>query len=54
VATLSIYPLYARLARRYGAWDPQHDILLAVVAALFGGVAIWLNWETLLRLRDLD
>jgi O-antigen/teichoic acid export membrane protein len=54
VATLSIYPLYARPARRYGAWDPQHDILLAVVAALFGGVAIWLNWETLLRLRDLD
>lgn len=53
LATLAIYPLYARLASRYGAWDPQHDILLAAIAVVFGGVAIWLNWEALIHLSDL-
>ena len=32
LATLAVYPLCARLARRYGAWDPQHDALFAALA----------------------
>lgn len=44
VATVLVYPLCARLARRYGAWDPAHDAFFAVVGTVFGGIAVALNW----------
>jgi O-antigen/teichoic acid export membrane protein len=53
VATLATYPLYARLARRYGAWDPRHDALFGALALAFGGLAIWLNRDALAGLGGL-
>ena len=53
LATLAVYPLCARLARRYGAWDPQHDALFAAIAFGFGSFVIWLNWDAVVGLSGL-
>jgi O-antigen/teichoic acid export membrane protein len=53
LATLAVYPLCARMARRYGAWDPQHDVLFGTLALGFGSLAIWLNWDAVVGLTGL-
>ena len=53
LATLAVYPLCARMARRYGAWDPQHDALFATLALGFGSLAIGLNWDAVVGLIGL-
>jgi O-antigen/teichoic acid export membrane protein len=53
LASLAAYPLCARLARRYGAWDPRHDALFGALALVLGGVAIWLNRDALAGLGGL-
>ena len=53
LATVIVYPLCARLAHRYGAWDPRNDVLLAAIAVVFGGLALWLNWSELAGLGEL-
>ena len=44
LALLLAYPLIIWLARRYGQWDPAHDIAYATVGLACAATAIWLNW----------
>lgn len=50
LATIVVYPLVVRMARRYAAWDPLHDGAFALVGAAFGALALWLNWDEVVRL----
>ena len=53
LATIAIYPLVARLARRFGAWDPLHDALYAAAGFGCGGYVLWLNRDSILALAYL-
>ena len=53
LATTLVYPLCARLAWRYKAWDPRHDALFAALALGFGGFAICLNRDAVVGLSGL-
>lgn len=35
------------LARKHQLWDGQHDLLFALLAAIFGSLAIYMNWNLL-------
>lgn len=50
LATIVVYPLVVRLARRYGAWDPLHDAAFAVLGVAMGGLALWMNWDAVIGL----
>lgn len=50
LATIVVYPLVVRLARRYGAWDPLHDAAFAVLGLATGSLALWLNWDVVMEL----
>ncbi|WP_349367895.1 oligosaccharide flippase family protein [Salinarimonas sp.] len=50
LATLCFYPFVARLAHRYGVWDPSHDGLFLAGAAVVATTALWLNREAVLAL----
>lgn len=50
VATMLIYPCVVILARRYRAWDALHDATYAVIGMIFGGMALWLNWDSVMML----
>lgn len=52
-ALIVAYPVVVWLARREGAWDPLHDASYAVVAAVIGGVAIWVNWPSIEALTSM-
>lgn len=54
LAMVLIYPLVVRLARRYGAWDPVHDGLFALIGLVFGGLALWLHWPAIAALSALQ
>ncbi|MBN8292184.1 oligosaccharide flippase family protein [Rhodobacter sp. NTK016B] len=41
------YPLQVRLARKYGAWDPLHDVIMASAAALLLTVMLMVHGERL-------
>jgi O-antigen/teichoic acid export membrane protein len=43
IALAAVHPVVIWLARRHGVWDPVHDAVAAVAAALAGGLALWLN-----------
>ncbi len=47
LAAVLSYPLVIWLARRYGAWDPVHDSLFAIVGFGLGGLAISLNFSAI-------
>lgn len=42
-AIVLLYPATAFLARRYGAWDPRHDLLFGVLGLGLGAAALWLH-----------
>jgi len=50
---LAAYPFVVWLARTEGAWDPLHDVGFAALAALFGGLALWLHWPNIVDLAAL-
>lgn len=35
------------LARKHGVWDPVHDLVFVLLAALFGGFAVYASWDML-------
>lgn len=51
LAGLATYPLVIRLARRYGAWDPLHDIVFAAAALITISLAFWLHRDALALLQ---
>lgn len=53
LAHVAAYPVVVWLARREGAWDPLHDALFAMGAAIAGGFAIWINWPHILALAAM-
>lgn len=50
---LAAYPVVVWLARTEGAWDPFHDAFFALVAAMLGTFAIWLNWPHIVALTAM-
>ena len=53
-AVLLAYPLVVWLARRYGQWDPVHDLAYAATGLACGAVAIWLNWDAIAAARGRE
>ncbi|PZQ52662.1 MAG: polysaccharide biosynthesis protein [Rhodovulum sulfidophilum] len=47
LATLATYPLVARLARRYGAWDPLHDLVFGGLGLGLGALAVAARWASI-------
>ena len=47
------YPLQVRLARKFGAWDPLHDALMAAVALALLAVVLALHGDVLVQVFDL-
>ncbi len=50
LAYLAAYPVLIWLARNKGAWDPRHDLRFALIGALLGAVALWVNWGAIIAL----
>jgi O-antigen/teichoic acid export membrane protein len=48
LATLIIHPFLIWIIRRFGGWDPIHDAVFFTLAALLGGIALWINWPTVI------
>jgi O-antigen/teichoic acid export membrane protein len=53
LATLVTYPLVARLARRYGAWDPLHDLVFGALGLGLGALAVALRWSEIAYLTTV-
>ncbi|MEM6388205.1 MAG: oligosaccharide flippase family protein [Pseudomonadota bacterium] len=47
------YPVVARLAHRYGAWDPKLDLALVLFAACGSALVVYLHHDALLALMAL-
>ncbi len=47
IAWLASYPAVVWVARRYGAWDPLHDICFSIAGFGLGAFAIWLNLDAI-------
>lgn len=47
------YPLQLRLARKHGAWDALHDMVMALVALALLALVLWLHGETLVLVFSL-
>lgn len=52
VAIILVYPIIVSLCRRYGAWDPLHDAMIALIAAMVGAVALSLHWSEIMALMS--
>ncbi len=50
LAAVLSYPLVARLARRYGAWDACHDLIMGLAFTGVAVLAIWSNWNAIAAL----
>ncbi len=50
LALLLAYPLVIWLARRYGQWDPAHDLVYATASLACAAAALWLNWDAIVLL----
>lgn len=50
LAAVLSYPLIARLARRYGAWDASHDLIVGLAFTSVAVSAIWVNWDAIAAL----
>lgn len=54
VATVLIYPMVVSLARRFGAWDPFHDALFAVMGLVCTALILGSHAEDLRHLATLQ
>jgi O-antigen/teichoic acid export membrane protein len=54
LANIVAYPVLVWLIARHGAWDPLHDAGFAAIGLLFGGAAVWLNWDAVAGLAALQ
>ena len=54
MANLAAYPVLVWLLARHGAWDPGHDAGFLALGAIFGGLALWVNWEAVAALAALQ
>lgn len=52
-AYLLAYPAVVWLARHMGAWDPLHDIVMALTGIALVGCALWLNWSSILAIVEI-
>lgn len=52
VAMVAVYPVVVWLSVRMGAWDPLHDIAIALLGIALGAFAIWLNAGALVELSS--
>ncbi len=43
ITALLIYPINARFAHMYGAWDPKHDFIFLLMGFAIAALAIWVN-----------
>lgn len=43
ITAFLIYPINARFAHMYGAWDPRHDIFFLIVSLTIATTALWAN-----------
>lgn len=50
LAMIASYPVPVWLVKRFGAWDPMHDLGFAALAVPCGGLALWWNWEAMMAL----
>jgi O-antigen/teichoic acid export membrane protein len=53
LATIVTYPLVARLARRYGAWDPLHDLVFGLLGLGLGALAVAQRWSEIAQLATV-
>ncbi len=53
LALVLVYPLVVWLARRYGAWDPLHDLVYGLTGLGFGALALWLQWDAVAALAAM-
>ena len=54
LANIAAYPVLVWLIARHGAWDPVHDAGFAALGLLFGGLAVWWNWDAVTALTALQ
>ncbi|SMX32891.1 oligosaccharide flippase family protein [Maliponia aquimaris] len=52
-AYLLAYPAVVWLARRMGAWDPLHDMVMAGIGLALASCALWLNWSSILTIVEI-
>ena len=52
-AYLLAYPAVVWLARRMGAWDALHDLVMAAVGLALASFALWLNWSSILTIVEI-
>ena len=53
ISTLLVYPLVARYAHRYRAWDPMFDALMLGAGAVMIAVTCWLHLDSILSLTHV-
>lgn len=44
------YPMVAWLARRYGAWDPLHDLIMGAISLTGAALMLWLHFGAIAML----
>lgn len=54
LATILAYPLVVRLARRFGVWDPLHDLLFAIMGLVGTAIVIAANADAMHQLTMLQ
>lgn len=54
IAMIAIYPVVVWLARHMGAWDPLHDLFFAVLGVGMIALALWVNWDAIKELMELN
>lgn len=53
LSQILVHPLVIRLARRYGAWDPWHDLFYATTGLVLTVVVLRYHWDALLTLQSV-
>ncbi|GGX48691.1 lipopolysaccharide biosynthesis protein [Tateyamaria omphalii] len=54
IAYTLIHPMIIVIARRFGVWDPLHDLVYFLIGLSLGALAIWLHLDEVLTLALLS
>lgn len=54
LAYMLVHPLIVMLARRFGVWDPVHDVVFGVTGIGLAACAVWLHRDEVLSLATLS